>query len=426
MPKELALESALFGSNLEEQVSEYAQKMYTQHGDRLSDLFGSQEGQLQSADDVQDITILELWLPHTDQIVSMLVDPFTRKICSEMPIRMDEWTGAACGPYHMLGFIDVPGQLLPTNPVAYWLDPHKFMNASYRKFIRQSARQKDVMTYAGEDEDDVRRITMAEDGQVVKSQNPQAIQVSKFGGVDEKNLGFLMQVKQTFSEMAGNLDSLGGIAPSANTVGQENILSEASNRRVQEMQDRVISFSTECIRQLGAMLWESPGQALLIQRKFEYQGQIMLEQGMSWPNPAVEGYPDDLREGPFENYDLNIEPFSMSHSSPAEKLEAINGTLQNLLLPAQQQLAEQGLYVDLRRVVELQSHLMGLPELKEVVLAQDPTFQQPADGERPGQPSFTGNREVNHRYNGIRDRRSTEQNNIDSLMKGSSSDGNAD
>lgn len=422
MPEEVARESNLF-ENIEETLEAYKTKMQLNHEQSVRHVMSPDGGEIDDVDDVDMLSILELWLPHTNQIVSLLVDPYTHKVCCNKPLRLDEWTGPVSGPYQYLGFIDVPGQLLPNNPVGIWFDIHKFVNASYRKLIRQASRAKDVVTFVGGDEDDVQRIMYAEDGQVVKSNNPNAVTVNKYGGIDETSLGFMLQVKQIFSEMAGNLDSLGGIAPSANTLGQESMLSEASNRRVQEMQDRVINFATSCIRCLGELLWHAPGQDILIQRKIEYQGRVLVDTALSWPTPGNPDYPADLREGPFANYDIHIEPYSMAHLGPSERMAVLDQTISDVLLPMLPILQEQGLFIDMRRLLEIKAHYMGIPEMTELIMDQSGQLGQPK--EPSGQPSFTGgskSREVRHNYEGIRNRRSSTQEKVDSLMKGSPND----
>lgn len=423
MPKDLAMESGLF-ENAEEAFEQYETRMRTNQNGSIKEVFDP-DGHPDKEDD-KTVTILELWLPHTNQIVSVLVDPMSCKIVSDKPLRIEEWTGPKNGPYYYLGFIDVPGQLLPNNPVSLWVDQHRFMNASMRKLMRQSSVQKDIFTFQSGDEDDAERVAKAHDGQTLRSDNPNAVDVKKFGGPDKDNLAFLLQFKQQFSELAGNLDSLGGIAPSANTVGQEGLLAEASNRRVMEMQDRVVAFTADVIRGIGENVWSAPAQSVLVQRKMEYQGITLLDNALEWPNPGRDDYPEDLREGPFENYDMDIEPYSMAHSSPSEKIAALDAVLQNEILPNAQLLAEQGLFIDFRRVAEIKSHYLNLPELKEVLIDQQGTLQQP--NEPSGQPTFTGGkapgaREVKHNYEGVRNSRAQTNNAAEQLMKDTPSDG---
>ena len=62
--------------------------------------------------------------------------------------------------------------------------------------------------------------------------DPQNVNTYKFGGIDDKNLAFLLQVKTLFNYYGGNIDSLGGLGPQTGTVGQDKLIAESASRRL--------------------------------------------------------------------------------------------------------------------------------------------------------------------------------------------------
>ena len=68
--------------------------------------------------------------------------------------------------------------------------------------------------------------------------DPQSINTFKFGGIDQQNLAFLLQVKNLFNYYGGNIDTLGGLGPQSSTVGQDRLISESASRRLADTRKR--------------------------------------------------------------------------------------------------------------------------------------------------------------------------------------------
>lgn len=60
------------------------------------------------------------------------------------------------------------------------------------------------------------------------------------------------------SYIAGNLDVLGGLSAQSDTLGQDRILNQSANQRINDMQSRVYSFTTKVIEALGWYVWNDP------------------------------------------------------------------------------------------------------------------------------------------------------------------------
>ena len=73
-----------------------------------------------------------------------------------------------------------------------------------------------------------KRITRtANDGEVILVNDANSLKEMRFGGPDQANLAFAIHAKATHSEIAGNLQTLGGLSPQADTLGQEQLLNQS-------------------------------------------------------------------------------------------------------------------------------------------------------------------------------------------------------
>jgi len=64
-------------------------------------------------------------------------------------LRVVDWDGPEGGPYKMLGFSDVPGNVLPLPPVSLWRDLHNLGNTLFRKLGRQADAKKTIALFQG-------------------------------------------------------------------------------------------------------------------------------------------------------------------------------------------------------------------------------------------------------------------------------------
>jgi len=215
----------------------------------------------------------------------------------------------------------MPSNSFPLAPVTQWLDLNEAYNTVMRKLIRQSERQKDIIGYAGTAEDDARRILEGGDGEVIRVDDPKAMQDFKFGGIDQTNLAFSLQLKDMMSYLAGNLDVLGGLSAQSDTLGQDRILNESANQRINDMQYQVYKFTTEIIKSIGWYVWNDP----TIEKTLDKQTNSGRTKSFV--------FKADDKEGDYQDYNFSIEPYSMQHKTPQARLNQYVQLLQNVILP---------------------------------------------------------------------------------------------
>lgn len=316
------------------------------------------------------VELWDIWLPLENLLITVPVDN------EELLLRVEEWTGPEGGPYHLLGFAGVPGQIMPLPPVAMWRDIHTLSNILFRKLGRQAERQKGVLGVQSSAAKDGEAILHADDGDVVTVDSPEAMKEFKFGGVDQVNLAFLIQMMDKFSWLAGNLDALGGLSAMSETLGQDKMMVENASSRIKEMQGRTATFTRYVVEDLGLYLWEDP----LIELPL-----IKRVPGTDIEVPVM--FSPEAREGDYFDFALRISPYSMQDQTPGQRLQTIASIFDRFVAPAMGQMAEQGVVLDYEALFKMVAKYADLPELLDILVFEEPRV----DSTAPQQAAMAAN-----------------------------------
>lgn len=299
------------------------------------------------------IWVRDVWLPRERLLL-------TYGIKSKKLLRTVEWDGPPNGPFHRLGFSDVPGLLFPLPPVQAWRDLHELGNTVFRKLGIQADGQKTVLGFNGGDDDSVVAFRGARDGDGINyhGQKPEILQA---GGVQPATLAFYMQVRDLNSYFAGNLDSLGGLAPLTQTVGQDKLLGEAASAQLRDMSDSVVKFTQGVFKAFAFYEWNDPIKVRNIEKPVA---------GMDMTIPTTFG-PED-REGLFEDFVTKINVYSLQDQSPEIKLQKLGAIMQQYILPLMPQIAAAGGTLDVQKILSKVAKLSDMPEVDEIILWTNP------------------------------------------------------
>lgn len=335
-------------------------------GERRADGVAVDEG----ADLFKDkVWLRDVWLPETRELL-------TYGVKSKKLYRVVPWDGPEHGPYYTLSFSDVPGNLLPLPPAALWLDLHELGNSLFRKLARQAEAKKTVVGFPGGNDESVEALKKARDGEGIRYSGgkPEPMTV---GGIDAETLAFFLQTKDNFSYFAGNIDALGGLSPMTDTVGQDELLSNAASARMDSMRSEATGFSKKLFKALAWYEWTDPIRQREIEKPVKGTDMVLKR---VWS--------EETREGDFLDYNLDIDPYSMQDDNPSLRLQKIGTVLERFIFPILPVLQEQGLQLDARRLFEIIAQLSNVEEVKDLV-----TFAQPIQGDpQQGggeQPSFS-------------------------------------
>jgi hypothetical protein len=214
---------------------------------RASKLSQGEGGAASGGDRFFEDTV-ELWdifIPSENKVLTV-PDRDERTVINEM-----FWSGPKAGPYLRMSFNDVPDQVMPSAPVNLIRDLHDSVNRVYRKVVSQVERQKSVLLVRGSASKDGSRILKSEDGDIITSDDPAGSVPAQFGGLNQGNLGFVVDAINRFSWISGNIDAIGGLSPQSGTLGQDQLLSQAANQVIEDMQACVMDVVREILRGLA-------------------------------------------------------------------------------------------------------------------------------------------------------------------------------
>lgn len=322
---------------------------YRQDGDRAEELGTGDEPQ-HERDEYEDyVELWDIWLPREGLLLTLPADG------GETPLATVEWQGPRDGPYHTLGFIPVPNNIMPVAPASHWKDLNDLLNSLMRKLAKQAINMKEVTLVRPGGGDDAQRIEAANDGDIIRSDDPTQIGAVKYRGPDQATLLFALQVKTLENWMMGNLDAISGLSAQAETLGQEKLIQESSSRQLAEMQSRVTEFVRVVTKDVAWWVWT------------DERAVVPLTQKIPGTDLEVQTYfrPED-RKGQFLDYNLDIDPYSMREATPGERLAAIERFVQQMLplLPVMQQ---EGFELNLEAFSRLYAKYANVPEVDDLL-----------------------------------------------------------
>ena len=367
LPLDFVKNSDLYNSKITENLQPTSKfdMQVNQEGDRRTEQIS--QGTTGDKDDYEPmIELWDLWIPRKKIVITVTADENMKLL------RTVKWKGPLGGPYRILAFGEVPNNVMPKAPVMDWLDLHLLGNQTFRKIGRQVERSKTILGVMEGAEKDGERIVKTNDGETVRMDSPDRTKEFRFGGADASNLAFFIKLEDIFSRMAGNLDSLGGLSPQSQTLGQDELLSQSSSKTIADMQDATVAVMKQVIQDIAFYLWHDP----LIKLP-------MTKQESSIQVPVVFAAED--KQGDFYQYDVDIEPYSMQDQSPASRLQSLMNLVQTVFVPLQQQMQQQGVQLDIQGLIGVIAKYGNFSELNDVLQFMGP----PSPNAGPQQPQVS-------------------------------------
>jgi hypothetical protein len=298
------------------------------------------------------VELMDVWLPLDRVVVTLLRDDKT-----SAPVRTVKWGGVKDGPYRMLAFVDVPDNVIPLSTMGQVAKLHDLYNHQWKKLADQAERQKQVNLFRGGLQEEADRVKGAVDGEWINCNDPNGFATWTHPGPDQGLIAFSINTLQMFDRSAGNLAAMAGLGPQADTLGQEQIIHAQQGAMEQKRQQTVLRFAAYVLRDLGFLLWND--QFTSMDNFYSLPGG-QFKVPYSW-RPGE-------REGQFDQYTFQVEPYSMMYSPPAAKVQTINELLVNVygaLLPLSVQAG--GGPLDLQELLEIHAEYLNLPRLKNLI-----------------------------------------------------------
>lgn len=308
----------------------------------------------------------EFYLPREGLLVSY---PLVGTTLNPKPVRIVPYNGLAglenpLGPFQVLIFDEVPGNLMGNPPVSAIYDMHMAANLIARKLLRQGQNQKTINLVVQAMAKEAEKMRGLKDGDWMPTANPEAFGSIRTDGPDAATWGFGKYLENTIKAHGGNLDVLAGIGVAAPTLGQEEMLGANSSKMVQFMASEMNSATAKLMRAMIYYSWES-------NRVLEHEEPI---EGLNMSIPG-DILPEE-RRGTFEKMHITVHPHSMSPLTPQMRLAQMTQLFQEMLQVAPF-LVQSGYVPNFIAYFKKKAEYLQMPFIDEL-LAFNPVSQEQA------------------------------------------------
>jgi hypothetical protein len=339
------------------------------------------------------VDLWQIYVPAQKQIIILSDDQVEGE--GGEPLLVRQWVGPDCGPYHYLGFLWLGDLPMPVSPMMHLYPLHTLANNLYRKLADQAERQKTITAVDEAAVEDGEKVRDTGDGEIAAVRNIDRVKQMTYGGPDPANQAFMMQVMQEFSKLGGNLEVLGGTQQQAKTLGQEKILNQNSGRVVTDMTERVSGLVAEVFRALGWFQHKHPSEVYSVTKRVQGTTETLprkiypAKRFWDSENPAYQNVDPTralTRDLPFEAMKIDIDPYSMQFTTPAEKSQFLVQMVTQVFAPMMPLLEKQGIQLDANALVDIIADYNDTPEMRRILSIVEPV----ADMEGQGDPGGVG------------------------------------
>jgi len=292
------------------------------------------------------------------------------------------------GPYELLSFHDFPGSLLPIPPAYNALDLDDAVNRISRRLDQQLRGQKTILAYEDAAVDDANRVVKATDGSTVKVSDINRLKEITFGAPQGDNIAVADWYIKQFSEQQGNLNTLGGIRSESKTLGQERLKANNAQGTVEDMYESVTEFGTRAESKMAWYLMANP-----------FVNIPMIKEVPGVPGGLSLTYNNDTRDGEFLDFNFEMQAYSTQGKTPEVAYQQLLSAVNQIILPLIEVGAQQGMTVDVQRLVQAASKYTESDDLMQVFKPADKDMQiqynpgpypQPMQGQNIRKPKNQG------------------------------------
>lgn len=307
-----------------------------------------------SPDELYDyVDLCDLYTPHTRELLTVSAD-FGRQL---PPLRSIRYDGPDPGPYHLLSFYDVDGQIWPIPPADFWFAWHDLASALMTKLADQALSQARFGLADVRSLGDAEKARSARDGEIIPCVNPQNTVWFNKGGIDNGTIAFLTYCMDMFNKQNWNVEVLAGIGPQSNTLGQDEMINASAGRQVQDMQRRVLNLVKSVLRSLAWPILTDPLVKIDI-----------TIPGVDSDSPGYpETYTSASQRGTILDFNVEVHPYSSRTRTPSSQLAAVNQFIQGVAIPLGQMMAQQGVSIDFQAFLDIWSEYAQMPEIKDIL-----------------------------------------------------------
>lgn len=322
------------------------------------------------------VTLWDIWLPREKLLITISDSE------GGEPLLIQRWEGPEKGPYHLLCFDSIPGNIMPVSPGGHLESLARLLNRAIRKLGDQLDQQKTITTVTPQaaNSGDDKTIQDTPDGGLAQVMDPKNVGQIRVGGVDQQSYAFVTGLREFWSWLGGNIETLGGLATQAGTLGQEELLAGGGNSLISDLNSKVMDFLKGVTTDLLWYIYTDPnGTRKLVKRVEGTRFEFMTDWG------------PDRRTRDFFLFEFEVDPFSVHVRMPEERLRAIMQMLPAAMQAAQLQamLQQGGVELDMEGLWRLITRYSGLEEFSELFRVSGvPITAEPGQQQGQSQPRF--------------------------------------
>lgn len=329
--------------------------------------------------------IWEIYLAQEKMVVTLLSEDGGTPTLTDArgkQVAFDErpWIGPYCGPYYPLSLMPpVAGNLMPKGPIQDLIGMDEALNGLTQKLMEQAARQKEILAFSGASESDAERVRTTPDGGVVMVERPDGLKPMGFGGPHPNNQNFVLSLWEMLNKLGGNIELIGGLGEQSKTATQDKMLNANAGASMKSMQAAMVEHTASVIEGLCWFWHHHPQKVMTGYREI---------QGLDYPIERTIT-PEDREKVPFEELEITVDPYSLQHNSPGEKLAFIQQVVQQTMIPLMPILQQQGIGINIARYLELVAEYGNSPDLTEIITNLAEADPMEGGEEGPGKPAQT-------------------------------------
>jgi len=182
---------------------------------------------------------------------------------------------------------------------------------------------------------------------------------------------------------------MGGLAPQSKTLGQDKMLNQNASGGVSDMQDTTIEFTADILKSLCWYWWHDPFKVMKTKAQLPGLPDMGIQRQVT---------PQQRMRGRFEDLEIEVDPYSMQHSTPQARAADLDQLVQ-LITPMMPVLQQQGINLDANAWLQKRGAYKDMPDLSELLTISEPPQADPgAAGAQPqtGKPGETTRNYTRH------------------------------
>ncbi len=287
----------------------------------------------------------EVYIPSENILITI-----PEKGKGDKPLRIVDFNGPTDGPYDIMSFSTFPESIVPIPPLYEGLDLHYYINIMARKMAREAEAAKTVFPYEGNAAGDVANILSAKHMQTIKVNNINAFTTLKLGEIDPSQYQWIAFLKGLWGEAPVNMPVVGGMKSSAPTLGQEQMLMTNASANLDDMIQAAHNCTKSILHKMAYYIFTDPLMDITVSKRIQGLGEIPVK------------VTADTREGDFWDYNFEVVPYSLSRQNPQMRMQKLMQVVTGLILPTMAIAQQQGVMLDVPRLVKEVTRDMDLTD----------------------------------------------------------------